>query len=69
MASATEANSERNLYPIQLEFVGWNVKGATNRAIGANLKPQNLVALIGRDILQKCLLVYNGHTGSISIAT
>jgi len=68
MASATEPDSIRNQYPVQIEFVGWGVKGGANRAIGANLKPQNLVALIGRDLLNKCLLVYNGPSGSFSLA-
>jgi predicted aspartyl protease len=68
MTSATEANSQRNLYPIQIDFVGWNVKMASPRAMGANLKPQGLVALIGRDVLKSAILVYNGPMGSFSLS-
>lgn len=37
-------------------------------AMGANLDSQNLVALIGRDVLQAAVLVYNGTSGTVSIS-
>ena len=37
-------------------------------ATGANLDGLNLIALIGRDILQATVLVYNGTDGSISLS-
>lgn len=68
MVSASHAGSQRNLYPIQLEVVGWPIKMQTNRAMGASLKAQGLVALIGRDILRVCVLVYNGGAGTFSLS-
>ena len=53
-------------YPIQLEVMSWPIKMQTNRAMGASLKAQGLVALIGRDILRACVLVYNGGAGTFS---
>ena len=36
--------------------------------MGANLAPQGLIALIGRDVLRHGTLFYNGVDGSISFA-
>ena len=68
MASASHAGSQRNLYPIQLEVVGWPIKWHTNRAMGASLNAQGLIALIGRDMLRACVLVYNGTAGTFSLS-
>jgi hypothetical protein len=35
---------------------------------GANLVSQNLLVLIGRDILRHCVLVYNGPLGCYTLA-
>lgn len=37
-------------------------------ALGANLDSQGLVALMGRDLLQVAVLVYNGTDGSIALS-
>ncbi len=36
--------------------------------IGAALKSQGINGLIGRDILEQCLLVYNGQTGAFTLS-
>jgi hypothetical protein len=36
--------------------------------MGAKLKPMGLVAIIGRDILQRATLFYNGGAGTISLS-
>lgn len=36
--------------------------------MGANLDGQNLIALIGRDVLQAAVLVYNGTDGAVSLS-
>lgn len=36
--------------------------------VAAHLRSQGIDGLIGRDILDRCLLVYNGATGSVSLA-
>jgi len=68
ITSATHAQIPCNLHPIQLEVIAWNVKWQTNRAMAANLKAHNIIALVGRDLLRKCLLVYNGGAGTFSIS-
>ena len=35
---------------------------------GAALEPQGLLALIGRDVLARCTLFYNGTTGEFTLA-
>ena len=67
MNSATHANEIVPIYAGQLMIrglCGVNI----NRAYGAVLETQGLVALIGRDILAGCQLVYNGNDGSFSLA-
>jgi predicted aspartyl protease len=68
MTSASHAGTEANVYPIQMEIVGSPIIVNVPRAIGANLAPQGIVALIGRDYLQHCTLFYNGITGEITLA-
>jgi len=36
--------------------------------IGVQMTSQNLISLIGRDVLRHCVLVYNGPMGSYTIA-
>lgn len=47
-----------------LGFPGWDAP----RAYGTNLAMQELIALIGRDVLMDSVLIYNGPDGSFSIA-
>jgi predicted aspartyl protease len=68
MTSASHAGTEANVYPIQMEIVGSPIRVNVPRAIGANLTPQGIVALIGRDYLQHCTLFYNGFTGEITLS-
>jgi predicted aspartyl protease len=67
MTSASHASTPQNIYPVQIEVVG-GIRIDVPRAVGANLVPQNLVALIGRDFLQQCTLFYNGPNGAITLA-
>ena len=68
MTSASHAGTEANVYPIQMEIVGSPIIVNVPRAIGANLAPQGIVALIGRDYLQHCTLFYNGLSGEITLS-
>lgn len=68
MTSASHAGTQANVYPIQMEIVGSPIIVNVPRAIGANLAPQGIVALIGRDYLQHCTLFYNGLTGEITLS-
>ena len=68
VSSASHSSTQQNVYPIQIEVVGIPIKVSAARAIGAPLKVQGLIALIGRDILQHSVFVYNGMTGSFSFS-
>jgi predicted aspartyl protease len=66
MTSATHVDTPQNVHPIRIEFAGVPIAIDAPRAIGANLAPQGLLLLIGRDALQHCTLIYNGLAGSIT---
>lgn len=68
VASASHASIEQNVYPIQIEVVGLPITVNAPRAVGAALEPQGILVLIGRDVLQHMVLVYNGPAGSISLS-
>jgi hypothetical protein len=68
MSSASHAAHPANVYPIRINFVGFPLAINAPRAVGAALKPQGLIALIGRDILANCTLHYNGAVGQITLA-
>lgn len=56
-------------YPVKLEFPASPIPPLEfNSVIGANLKDQDIIALIGRDILSHCILIMNGPAGSYSIS-
>ncbi len=66
MCSASHESTQANVYPVQLHIPGFmNVN--VPRAIGANMNPQGIVALIGRDFLKNCTLHYNGPMGQLTI--
>jgi predicted aspartyl protease len=68
MTSASHVATQQNVYPLQIEAVGFPMTINAPRVMGAALQAQGLVLLIGRDVLQHCLLVYNGLTGSFSLS-
>lgn len=70
MASATHTGQLTNIYPVKMEIISPNaspiVVGIT-RMMGATLKAHGIIALIGRDILSKGVLIYNGEVGSVTL--
>jgi predicted aspartyl protease len=68
MSSASHAKTSSNIYPIQIEVTGFPIRFESPRTMGAALKEQDLLLLIGRDILVHCTLFYNGITGEITLA-
>lgn len=67
MHSATHADEVVPIFAGQLNIHGLsNVE--TRSAYGVNLSSQGLIALIGRDVLSKCILVYNGIDNSFSLS-
>ena len=68
MTSATHVNEIVPIYAGKIEIIGISINVNVLKAYGANLKSQGLVALIGRDLLAKCVLVYNGPDSSFSLS-
>jgi predicted aspartyl protease len=68
MSSATHVDEPSNIHPIKIEFVGVPITVEVERAMCANLKQFGLLALIGRDLLVHCNLVYNGFAGTITLS-
>jgi hypothetical protein len=67
MASASHAGTPANVYPIRIELLGLGYSFDIGRTLGASLRAQGFDALIGRDILDRCTLIYSGALGQISL--
>lgn len=66
MSSATHESEIVPLYAGNLRIAGFSdIK--MRRAYGANLQPQGLVALLGRDALASCILIVNGPQGTVTL--
>ena len=68
MSSATHDNEIVPIYAGKIEIIGMSISVNVMRAYGVNLNSQDLIALIGRDLLSQCVLVYNGLEGSFSLS-
>ena len=66
MTSAPHSDVEVPLFvgKLVLPNITINVEGA----MGARLEEQGLIALIGRDLLQNAVLIYNGVDGSVTLS-
>jgi len=67
MTSASHDQHPCNLYPVQFSIPP-NLVFQVPRAMGAVLSVQGYLAIIGRDVLQHCVLVYNGGLGQITLS-
>jgi len=68
MSSATHVDETVPIYAGKIEILGISISVNVLKAYGSNLQAQGLIALIGRDVLNKCVLVYNGPDGSFSLS-
>ncbi len=68
MHSASHVRTPSNIYPLQIEIVGFRISFQSPRTMGAALKEQGLLMLLGRDLLQGCTLFYNGPAGEITLS-
>lgn len=68
MCSASHARTPSNIYPIQFSLIGFPMQLQSPRTMGAALKEQGLLLLVGRDVLAHCTLFYNGLTGQITLS-
>ncbi len=65
--------SQHNLYPAKFRFPVTKFDIEFSSVVGVDLMGQSIgklqmIALIGRDVLSHCLLVYNGAQGNFSLA-
>ena len=67
MASAIHESEIVPIFAGRLDIGGIPQNIDMKRAYGAKLEPQGLIALIGRDVLAVCVLVYNGVDGSFTL--
>lgn len=68
MASATHEAVDTNVYPLSFDILGGQqITVNCPRAAGAALANQQLVLLIGRDLLANSHFTYNGPTGQFTI--
>jgi len=64
---------EQNLFPAHFRFPGENINIDFSSVLGVNLTghkvgKQSIIVLLGRDVLSRFLLVYNGPGGFFSIS-
>ena len=67
ISSVTHANEVVPIFAGRLDIHGLRTVN-TFRAYGVNLESQKLIALFGRDLLARCVLVYNGTDDSFSLS-
>jgi hypothetical protein len=58
----------QSVYVTRLSFPGSVVPAAELPVVGVQMGDKETIALIGRDFLRQCLLVYNGLAGNCSLA-
>jgi len=63
---------EQNLYPVRFVFPDQKMVIEFGSVMGVNLEQytvmdKKLVALVGRDVLARCVLIYNGVAGSYTL--
>ncbi len=68
MASASHAGHDANVYPVKILINNMATGINIPRAIGAQLSNQDIVALLGRDMLAFCTMFYNGPAGELTIS-
>jgi hypothetical protein len=68
MASASHTSSDCLTYPVQLAFPVWNLQLECAKAMGVRIKNQGFIVLVGRDLLQNRVMLYNGADGAVTLA-
>ncbi len=66
--STPGATVNLDAYPAKIEFPGTDITRSVELAVGMEdmsiqYNQQPIIALIGRDVLSGCVLIYNGKTG------
>ncbi len=65
--------SQHHLYPAKFSFPAIKFEVEFGSVVGVDLSGQGvgnmqIIALIGRDVLSRCILIYHGTKGSFSLA-
>ena len=68
MGSASHEKTECNIYPVQIQLTGFQILFQSPRTFGAALKDKGADVLLGRDLLSRCTLFYNGSNGEITLS-
>lgn len=67
ISSASHVSTQKSVYPVRLTLMGTNLTLNASRAIGVPLQTQGYIALLGRDFLQRFVLIYNGPAGELTL--
>jgi Aspartyl protease len=67
MTSASHEEHPCNLYPVQFSILP-NIVFQSPQTMGATLGKQGYIGIIGRDILGRCVLIYDGVAGQITLS-
>lgn len=59
--------AQQNLYPARFAFPDLLSGFEFSRVLGANLTGLGIIALVGRDVLSRMILVYNGPVGVVTL--
>lgn len=64
-----QGTTVQGVYPCGIAFPGSGLPSIERVfVLGADLKAQNIIGLLGRDVLSTAILVYNGSAGNWSLA-
>mgnify|MGYP001564370801 CR=1 FL=1 len=63
-----QGSAQQELFPIKLAFVGTQITINFSSVLGSELINQGIIALLGRDVLSNCILIYNGTAGHFSLS-
>lgn len=63
-----QGSAEQEIFPIKLTFAGSPIFVNFSQVLGSDLISQGIFALIGRDVLSSCVLVYNGPLSHYSLS-
>jgi len=59
---------EMPIFPVKISFPGTELSPVTIFATGVDIKSQNFIALIGRDLLKDCIFIYNGKGAHFTLS-
>jgi predicted aspartyl protease len=63
-----QGSDVQELFPVRLTLSGTAIVMRLKAVLGSQLRNQNIMALIGRNVLSSCVLVYNGPFGNFSLS-